>query len=119
MANDQDDVADSKSKKAMVDMEGAIADPNVAKIYANGFAVGTGNADMFILLQRFGRPMAIVNLSYTLAKTLSQKLGGMVAEFEQKVGGQPMLTTDRIDKAVASAAESNDEEVEVEKQDVH
>jgi hypothetical protein len=82
----------------------AVATPEVPKIYTNGFGVGLSNADIIIVFQRFGpNPVAVVNLSYTLAKTLAQRLGTLVAEFENAIGGQEILTTDRIDKAVEHA----------------
>ena len=70
------------------------------KIYANGFSVGLSNADVIVILQRFGQnPVAVVNLSYTLAKTLAQRLGRLVSEFERVNAEQDILTTDRIDEA--------------------
>jgi hypothetical protein len=76
----------------------AVRDPNVHRVYANGFTLGLTNADTHIVLQWFGRPIAIVNLSYTLAKTLSQRLAKMVEDWEKKTG-QPLATTDKIDEA--------------------
>ncbi len=79
----------------------AVSNADVPKIYTNGFGVGLSNADIVIILQRFGNPVAVLNLSYTLAKTLAQKLGGVVADFESKIAGQEILTTDRIDAALS------------------
>ena len=88
----------------------AIADPSVPQVYANGFSMGMTNADAFIVLQSFGRPVAVVNLSYTLAKTLSGKLDKMVRDWEEKTG-QELQTTDSIEKAMftdqRSAAKSD------------
>jgi hypothetical protein len=73
---------------------------DIPKIYANGFSVGMSNADIVVVFQRFGpNPVGVVNLSYTLAKTLAQRLGRLVAEFERQIG-QDILTTDRIDEAM-------------------
>src|SRR5262249_9708619 len=81
----------------------------VPKIYSNAFSLALSNADIAIVFQRFGeRPVAVVNLSYTLAKTLAQRLGGLVQEFESKIS-QEILTTDRIDdvfKLSSTATES-------------
>ena len=79
-------------------LEAAVDDPNVAKIYANAFSLGLSNADMQIVLQRLNRPVAIVSLSYTLAKTLHVRLGQLVAEFEATTG-RKMLVTDEVDLA--------------------
>lgn len=78
----------------------ALNNPAVLRLYANGFTLGLSNADAYIVLQQFGRPTAFVNMSYTLAKTLSLKLGRMVAEWETRTG-QQLVTTDRIDAAFA------------------
>jgi hypothetical protein len=76
----------------------AMRDPNVQRHYANGFSLGISNADAHIVLQWFGRPIAVVNFSYTLAKTLSEKLKILVADWEAKTG-HPLETTDTIDQA--------------------
>jgi hypothetical protein len=78
----------------------AIRDANVKRIYANGFSLGMSNADTHIVLQWFGQPVAIVNLSYTLAKTLSLKLSALMHDWEEKTK-QPLATTDTIDQAFA------------------
>jgi hypothetical protein len=82
----------------------AMADPSAARIYANGFTLGLTNADVFIVLQMFGRPIGIVNVSYTLAKTLSQKLEKLVSDWEAKTGHK-IETTDTIDRAFAALPE--------------
>jgi len=76
----------------------AIRDAGVPKLYANGFTLGLTNADTHIVLQLFGRPVAVLSLSYTLAKTLSEKLEKLVTEWEAKTG-QQLATTDTIDSA--------------------
>src|SRR5688500_14554550 len=67
-------------------LERALSGPSVPKLYANGFSLGLGNADTWILFGRTGQPVALMNLSYTAAKTLHQKLGRLVAEFEARAG---------------------------------
>jgi hypothetical protein len=85
-----------------VSLKAAIDSNDVPKIYANAFGIALTNADVVIVLQRFAtNPVAVVNLSYTLAKTLSQRLGQAVAEFEKLIE-QDILTTDRIDGAMKS-----------------
>jgi hypothetical protein len=80
----------------------ALIDPAVLKIYANGFTLGLTNADAQLVLMLFGRPTAVLCFSYTLAKTLSQKLGKLVEDWEAKTG-HPLQTTDSIDKAFSPA----------------
>ena len=74
----------------------ASSDPDVAKVYANGFTLGLSNADVCVIFQQRGEPVALVDLSYTLAKTLVQRLGVLVNNFELTTG-QSLLTTDEID----------------------
>lgn len=79
----------------------ALSRDDVPKIYANGFSMGLTNSDIVVVFQRFGpNPVAVLNLSYTLAKTLAQRLGRLVSEFESQVAHQDILTTDRIDEAM-------------------
>src|SRR4051794_11382152 len=74
--------------------------PSVPRIYANGFGLGLTNADANLVLQQNGQPIALVFLSYTLAKTLSLRLGRLVAEWETRTG-QQLMTTDKLDAAFA------------------
>lgn len=80
----------------------AVRDPSVNRIYANGFTIGISNADAHIVLSWFGQPLAIVNISYTLAKTLSLKLNKLVEDWEKKTK-HPLATTDVIDEAFKDA----------------
>jgi len=86
----------------------ALIDPAVPKIYANGFSLGMTNADTQIVLLLFGRPVAVINLSYTLVKTLLEKLQVLVKSWEDKTG-QQLQTTDAIDKAFAKDTQTHQE----------
>src|SRR5664279_1609004 len=78
-------------------VQAALGDASVPKLYANGFAVGLTNADVVIAFQLQGKPAAILNLSFTLAKTLAQRLSGVVSELEAKLDTK-LVTTDKIDE---------------------
>ncbi len=84
--------------------ERAIEDPEVQKLYANGFGLGMTNADTFIVLQAYGRPVAVVTMSFTLAKTLAQKLNALVTDWEQKTG-QTLQTTEAIQRVFRQESE--------------
>ena len=73
---------------------------SIPNIYANGFQIGLSNSDAFIVFQRQGQPTAVLNISYTLAKTLHTKLSTVVTEFEA-LTKRNMLTTDDVDAAFA------------------
>jgi hypothetical protein len=79
-------------------LQDVIKNPALPRLYANGFTLGVTNADAYIILQEFGKPVAVLNLSYTLAKTLSLRHGRMMAEWETRLE-QSVATTDKIDAA--------------------
>lgn len=76
------------------DLDAALA-AGCPQIYANGFALGLGIGDVLVALQQNGKPVANINLSFTVAKTLCIKLGTMIHELEQKTS-QTIMTTDDI-----------------------
>ena len=63
--------------------------------YANGFAASLGVGDIVIAFQRNDQPAIVLNLSFTVAKTLSVKLGEMIGDLEKKTS-QTIMTTDQI-----------------------
>lgn len=73
------------------------SEPDLPRTFANGFHVVMSNADVAILLLQNGFPVSAVNMSYTVAKTLSQKIAGMIDKLEKK-SGQPIMTTDDVAK---------------------
>lgn len=75
----------------------AIQNTAIPKIYANGFVNALSNGDITIMLQRNGEPIAILNLSFTIAKTLSFKIASMVKDLEEKSANK-IMTTDDIQK---------------------
>jgi hypothetical protein len=85
-------------------LDAALRDPQVSRLYANGFTIGLSNADTHIVLQLFGRPVAVWNLSYTLAKTLAAKLTTLVQDWEKRTGKE-IVTTDGIDNAFKDLVE--------------
>ena len=76
----------------------ALGDPSVPKVYANGFSLGLTNADVQIVLKLFGRPIAVLSISYTLAKTMADKFSQLVKDWEARTG-EKLQTTEMIDKA--------------------
>jgi len=77
----------------------AMADKEIPQIYFNGFIVSSGSADVTVVLQRNNRPVAILNTSYTVAKTLITNLGNLIANFEN-VTEKPIMTTSEIDEKI-------------------
>ena len=77
----------------------ASEDEAVPMIYFNGFSCGTGPGDVTVILIRNEKPVALLNTSFTLAKTLATKLGGVMEGFED-VTSNKIMTTDDVAKAM-------------------
>lgn len=103
MTDEQAETPPPVSSVVQDHLKQALGTPGVLRLYANGFSLGLTNADAHIILHQFGQPVAILNLSYTLAKTLSLKLGRIVAEWETRTG-QQLVTTDKLDLAFSKDA---------------
>ncbi|EJP16402.1 hypothetical protein [Leptospira interrogans] len=55
-------------------MQQILTSGTIPQVYFNGFATGVSTGDINLTLMLNGRPVLILNASYTVAKTLSQKL---------------------------------------------
>jgi hypothetical protein len=86
----------------------ALSSDNVPKLYINGFIIFFGQGDIGLVFEQNNKPTATVNMSYTLAKTLVEKLGNTIRDFEEKTGNI-IMTTDYIAQKMnqESADESN------------
>jgi hypothetical protein len=69
---------------------------DVPKLYANAFAIVMGTADSMVVLEQNGKPIAVLNLSFTSAKTLAVKLGNVISNLEEN-SGRSIMTTDDIE----------------------
>jgi len=87
-------------KKLEEELSKALGDPEIQKIYANGFTNAMGIGDITILLKNSGKPIAVLNLSYTVAKTLAIKLGGLISQLEDSTHNT-IMTTDDIKKSLS------------------
>lgn len=76
----------------------ALTSDEIQKIYSNGFAVAHSNSDVSIILQQHATPVGVVNMSFTLAKSLAQRLSEMINDIENRTG-TPVLSTFEIDAA--------------------
>lgn len=90
----------NKEKELKKKFDEALNDPQVQRIYANGFINAMGIGDIVILLQNSKKPIAVLNLSYTVAKTLSIKLGASILQLEKSTGNT-IMTTEDIDKSLS------------------
>lgn len=67
---------------------------DVPKIYFNGFGNALGSGDVVIVLQCNNKPVAVLNASYTVTKTLAIKLAELISNLERETGNTIMTTFD-------------------------
>ncbi len=84
----------------------ALESDEVEKIYANGFINFLNISDVGIILQLNNKPKVVLNISYSLAKTLHEKLGDLIKNFEED-SQHEIMTTDFIKKSVTKKNQSN------------
>ncbi len=75
----------------------ALESDSIPKIYCNGFTNAVGNSDVMVVLQQNGKPAGVVNMSFTIAKTLSQSLKEIIDSIEEK-SNQSIMTTHEVEK---------------------
>ncbi|MCP4683058.1 MAG: hypothetical protein GY864_12050 [Desulfobacterales bacterium] len=81
-------------------IESALADENLPRIYFNGFITSLATGDVFIVLKQNEKPVAILNVSHIVAKSLATKLANIIALLEEKTGSTIMTTDDVLRKLV-------------------
>ena len=54
----------------------------VPKLYANGFISGHSRSDVYVVLERNGQPIAVLNMSFTTAKSLQESLAKTISNLE-------------------------------------
>lgn len=84
----------------------ALESEEIIKIYANGFASFFTNSDIGTVFIRNDKPIAVLNISLTLAKTLVEKLGRMIHDFEKDTDVKILTTTD-IDEKFLKKKQAN------------
>ncbi len=94
--------ADSFQVQARVQAAQTAAVPH---LYFNGFVSTLSTGDVVCVLERNGLPVGLLNMSFTVAKSLSVSLGGVVAALE-KISERDMLTTKDLEGMFASEEKS-------------
>ncbi|MBI2433660.1 MAG: hypothetical protein HYV26_12410 [Candidatus Hydrogenedentes bacterium] len=72
---------------------------SVPKFYFNGFINALSNGDVVTVLTRNGQPVAVLNSSFTVAKTLSTKISEIIQDLETKTQA-PILDADNVDSLI-------------------
>lgn len=83
-----------------IDFDKLVSEWEGDAIYFNGFTCGVGIGDISIVLQRNNESVAVLNTSYTVAKTLVEKLNGLIKNLENRAN-TTILTTDQIVEAMS------------------
>ncbi len=93
-------------------LKNTVSSGAVPTLYANGFLIFIGQSDVGVVLQTNGRDVCVLNMSFTLAKTMVEKLGITVRGFEENTGNI-IMTTDFIQKKMSEhPVKHNNEEDE-------
>ena len=64
----------------------SMVNPNVPKIYFNGFQILCSNSDLSIVLLNAGTPAAVLQCSFGTGKSLASKLGSLIDGVEEQSG---------------------------------
>ena len=82
-------------------IEGAIKSNEIPHLYLNGFTASVGTGDVLFVLEQNGQPVATLNMSFTLGKTLVNKLNGLIQNLETKTSNK-IMTVETVEKALTS-----------------
>ena len=88
-------MTDPSQVESKLAVDVAIQSPTVPKFYMNGFNIGQSASDIFLVMNLMTRPLGIVHMSFTTAKTLMIALQGAMESLETKIK-QPILSMDEI-----------------------
>jgi hypothetical protein len=78
----------------------AALEANIPIIYANAFVCGLGTSDVIVGLERNGKPVAVLNLSYTSTKSFVVALSGIISQLEE-ISKQPVMTSKDVETYLA------------------
>ena len=86
---------------AVQDINGLVHDPNVVKIYGNGFTFGFSLSDASIVVQMGPVPVAMLSLSLTSLKTLAVALNDTITQIEANIG-EPIKSIQEIKQNISN-----------------
>lgn len=96
---------DKPRKMDTAELEKSI-EVDIPHLYFNGFSLTLGAGDVVMVLLRQGRQVGVLNMSYTMAKTLAEKMGHLVELLEKRTG-QKIMTTDFIAEKLENEEEKD------------
>jgi|ERR1017187_3254038 hypothetical protein len=65
-------------------------------IYINSFAAGLSSGDVFVVMQRNGLDIGVLNMSYTVAKSLGAALNQLILSLEKRSGRNIMTSNEAV-----------------------
>lgn len=72
----------------------AVIPQEIPLLYFNGFVLQYGSADFTLKVKVDGQDMAVLKMSYTVGKSLAEKLGKLVGDFERITDHNVMTSTE-------------------------
>lgn len=66
----------------------------IPEIYFNGFSISLTSGDISLVLQRNGRPVAVLNSSFTVTKELGEKIDTLITLLERNIESKIHTTSD-------------------------
>lgn len=85
----------------------ALASEVIPHLYANGFSNTMSNADVALVFEHNQKPIATINMSYTLTKSLASKLSRLITILEQGTEHEMLTTDDVAEKMQAHLAKED------------
>jgi hypothetical protein len=79
-------VSEHKNALSQLDVKLILRDPEIKKLYANGFIIHISASDIVLIPALNDTPLQVINLSYTSAKSLAEALSSAVKFFESSTG---------------------------------
>ncbi|HEX3665818.1 MAG TPA: hypothetical protein VHU23_11360 [Rhizomicrobium sp.] len=76
-------MAENPRREAAISIQSALVSP-LPRLYVNSFMNAASDSDVISVLQCNGINIAVMNVSYTFAKTYARALMALVEEFEEK-----------------------------------
>jgi len=82
----------------------AVEDETVHSFYVNGFINAYYTSDIIIVFTKNRKNEVIINMSYTLAKSLAERLTRLITAFEKRTAHE-IMTTDYITGKIQESLE--------------
>lgn len=87
----------------------AVQDSELPHLYFNNFINAMGAGDITIVLQQSGHVVGVLNTSFTVAKTLAQKLQELIANLEEASGNR-IMTIEEIGQHIKKDSRDGNKE---------